>query len=175
MIASCLQSSGPVATRAYRPRPLDRLATPAVLTLLAFAAPAAAQCFDALAPQIAPVATSTPSITSSSPLDSRIELINAPPGFGIALRVDKYLGRVWILSREGDGSPLLTPIMPAEIGGTLPSRVNYQLFVAEGANQPIFLMNVFTGLTWQLMADGPNRAYLWRVVRESNDRARAYR
>lgn len=99
---------------------------------------------------------------SSAPNTARYEIVQSELGARITLKIDKYLGMVYLLVQ---GDPKLHwRLMDIENkeAGTL-DKVNYQIFTSGLGVRFTFLLNINTGSTWQLVED-PEYGLFWTVL-----------
>lgn len=88
---------------------------------------------------------------SSAPENSCFQIVQSELGVRFTFMIDKYSGSVFQLV-EGD-SGLLWQIMDKETqeyDTKNPNQVNYQFFTSGMGVRYTFLINVNTGITWQL-------------------------
>ena len=91
---------------------------------------------------------------SSAPETARFQIVQSELGARDTFMIDKYTGRVFLMVK--DGSELAWEIMEAEeqaYDETKPDQVNYQLFTSGLGSRYTFLINVNTGITWQMAKD----------------------
>lgn len=93
--------------------------------------------------------------TSTIPSTSRYEIVQSELGARVTLKVDKYLGQTYLLV-EDSNERLRWQLIEAEKQPndtyTL-GKVNYQVFTSGLGMRFTFLLNVNSGITWQLTED----------------------
>ena len=102
---------------------------------------------------------------SSSPESSRFQIVQSELGARLTFNIDKYTGMVFLLVEGRDG--LTWQLIEAEeqtSDETISNQVNYQLFTSGLGVRMTFLINVNTGITWQLAEDMKSGEYFWDAM-----------
>ena len=100
---------------------------------------------------------------SSAPNTARYEIVQSELGARITLKIDKYLGIVYLLVERD--TRLFWQVMHIQNkdAATL-DKVNYQIFTSGIGIRFSFLLNVNTGATWQLSEDPTDGVLFWSVL-----------
>lgn len=111
---------------------------------------------------------------STSLAGGRYEIIMSDIALRNSFKVDKFLGDVYLLVRKADGSitwekmikniALNNPIMP--------DQINYQLYMSGIGLKYTFLINIHSGVTWQLVEDNSNKenpVLWWYLLETANE------
>lgn len=103
---------------------------------------------------------------SSAPETARFEMVQSGESPMLTFKIDKYNGRVYRLIVEDEGvSWMIIPTL-SEVNSKdkkYPNQVNYQIFTSGHSVVLTYLINVNTGLTWQLYTD-PDIGTFWGLV-----------
>jgi hypothetical protein len=103
---------------------------------------------------------------SSAPEISRFQIIQSEMGVRYTFNIDKYSGNVFQLVKSKSG--LTWQIIEAEIQDydeKKPNQVNYQIFTSGSGVRYTFLINVNTGITWQLTEDKKTGVLFWSALK----------
>jgi len=103
---------------------------------------------------------------SSSPETSRFQIVQSEMGARYTFNIDKYTGSVFLLVKSKSG--LTWQIIESEdqdYDKKIPDQVNYQLFTSGLGVRYTFLINVNTGITWQLTEDSKTGNLFWRALK----------
>lgn len=106
----------------------------------------------AVCPCCAQVGTAVANERSAVPAESRFEILHSTIAAKATYRIDKFTGAVDVLTIAADGAVGWAGI-PREgnaLSIELPNRPNYQMLVSGLALRWTLLINVNTGVTWQL-------------------------
>jgi len=100
---------------------------------------------------------------SSAPNTARYEIVQSELGARITLKIDKYLGMVYLLVERD--TKLFWQVMHVQNqDAASPDKVSYQIFTSGIGQKFTFLLNVNTGATWQLTEDPTNGVLFWCVL-----------
>ncbi len=99
------------------------------------------------------------------PSDSRFEILQSELVARITLKIDKYTGNVYQIVQKQDQSLTWEQIWvtPQKNDKKLNNRVNYQLFASGLAARFTFMININTGVTWQL-TEGKSGGLYWAPI-----------
>ena len=103
---------------------------------------------------------------SDTPETSRFQIVQSELGVRFTFNIDKFTGNVFLLVEGSDG--LTWQLIDAEeqvSDETTPNQVNYQLFTSGLGVRHTFLLNVNTGITWQLAEDIGSGEYFWDAMK----------
>lgn len=103
---------------------------------------------------------------SSVPETSRFQIVQSEIGVSYTFNIDRYTGSVFLLVKGSDG--LTWQLIDAQeqaFDEAIPDQVNYQVFTSGIGVKFTFLLNVNTGITWQLMKDSDSRDLFWAVMK----------
>lgn len=102
---------------------------------------------------------------STAPDSVQYELIQSELGARYTFKVDKFNGYIFQLV-QGEEDLTWQKIELVDIFQDKDSldRVNYQLFVSGLGARYIFLLNVNTGMTWQLTEDLDSGELFWNWI-----------
>lgn len=101
---------------------------------------------------------------SSVPNTARYEIIQSELGARITLKIDKFLGNIYLLVEGMDGlSWQLLFVEPNLNDKKFGDKVNYQIFTSGLGQRFTFLLNIHTGATWQLTEDKRSDELFWSV------------
>ena len=103
---------------------------------------------------------------SSTPESSRFQIVQSEMGVRYTFNIDKYTGNVFLLVKGKSG--LTWQIIEAEIQDydeKKTNQVNYQLFTSGLGVRFTFLINVNTGITWQLAEDKKTDVLFWKALK----------
>lgn len=92
---------------------------------------------------------------SDVPPTSRYEIVQSELGVKTTLKIDKFLGHVYLLVKDSNDR-LTWQLMDVEKQSndtSIPGEVNYQVFTSGLGMRFTFLLNVHSGITWQLAED----------------------
>jgi hypothetical protein len=110
-------------------------------------------------------------ISTQIPQDARYELVQSQIAAKGTFRVDRYNGNVYQLVQDKDGNLTWELMQKLNHPKDSPkeSRINYQIFMSGIAYKYTFLMNIWTGATWQLKQDSTTEALFWDpLIRKSS-------
>jgi len=103
---------------------------------------------------------------SSAPESSRFQVVQSDHGARFTFNIDKYTGSVFLLVKGESG--LTWQLIDSEKqphDETIPNQVNYQLFTSALGIRYTFLINVNTGITWELVEDKKANVYWWSPLK----------
>ena len=107
----------------------------------------------------------SPSVSSRVSPDSRFEIVQSALVAKQTFKLDKFLGNVYLLVKTPDGSDVWEPMLkesnPADRSTT--GKSEYQIFTSGIAARFTFLMNVNSGITWQLVSS-KDGTLLWEKM-----------
>lgn len=97
--------------------------------------------------------------------NSRFEIVQSDIGVKFTFKIDKYSGNVYLLVQ---GVKNLTwQLMDVEKQDNdvkKENQVNYQIFTSGLGVKYTFLMNVNTGITWQIVKDSESEELFWKKI-----------
>jgi hypothetical protein len=102
---------------------------------------------------------------SSAPETSRFQIVQSKHGARLTFNIDKYTGNVFLLVKGESG--VTWQLIDSEeqlYDETIPNQVNYQLFTSGLGIRYTFLINVNTGITWELVEDKKLDVFWWKVL-----------
>ncbi len=102
---------------------------------------------------------------STAPETSRFQIVQSELGARLTFNIDKYTGSVFLLVEGSEG--FAWQLLEAEeqtSDETKPDQVNYQLFTSGLGVKMTFLINVNTGITWQLAKNSETGHYFWNAI-----------
>ena len=102
---------------------------------------------------------------SSAPENSRFQIVQSELTVMLTFKVDKYTGSVFLLLKGKSG--LTWQLMDADVqvhDEKIPNQVNYQILASDNGIKSTFLINVNTGVTWQLTKDKKSDVFLWVAI-----------
>ena len=102
---------------------------------------------------------------SSAPENSRFQIVQSEQGARFTFNIDKYTGSVFLLVQGKSG--VTWQLIDSEeqlYDETIPNQVNYQLFTSALGIRYTFLININTGITWQLVEDKKTNVYWWSAL-----------
>lgn len=99
-------------------------------------------------------------VTTYAP-NGRFEILQSELARKYTIKIDKYTGDTWQMVLNYSGDITWEKIYREEAYGDIKKedRINYQLFFSGFTSQDIFLINVNTGTTWQLVKDSKKGAW----------------
>ena len=103
---------------------------------------------------------------SNTPATSRFQIVQSEMGVRYTFNIDKYTGSVFQLVKSKSG--LTWQIIESEnqdYDKKIPNHVNYQLFISGLGIRYTFLINVNTGITWQLTEDSKTGNLFWSALK----------
>jgi hypothetical protein len=103
---------------------------------------------------------------SNTPETSRFQIVQSEFGVRFTFNIDKYTGSVFQLVKSESG--LTWQIIEAEVQDfdeKKPNQVNYQIFTSGLGIRYTFLINVNTGITWQLTEDSESGDLFWSTLK----------
>ena len=103
---------------------------------------------------------------SSAPETSRFQIVQSELGARLTFNIDKFTGNVFLLVEGSNG--LTWQLISSEEQSsdeTTANQVNYQIFTSGLGVRMTFLINVNTGITWQLAEDTKSGNYFWDAMK----------
>jgi len=99
---------------------------------------------------------------SSSLLGGKYELVQSDIVARLTFKIDKYNGRVWQIVEKSDGSYSWDMIEKEESKNDvkIENKINYQFFMSGLAVRFSYLINVNTGIVWQVVEKKDKSIYL---------------
>lgn len=97
--------------------------------------------------------------------NSRFQIVQSELGVRYTFNIDKYTGSVFLLVEGTDG--ITWKLIEAELQAyneKKENQINYQLFTSGIGVRYTFLMNVNTGITWQLVEDPVTKNLFWAKI-----------
>lgn len=94
--------------------------------------------------------------------NSRFQIVQSDFGVRLTFNIDKYTGNVFLLVEGKDG--ITWQLIDAEVQAydeKKENQINYQLFTSGSGVRYTFLLNVNTGITWQLVEDSKTKEMFW--------------
>lgn len=93
-------------------------------------------------------------VTTSAP-NGRYEILQSELARKYTIKIDKYTGETWQMVQSYSGDITWEKIYKEDALGDnqKENAINYQLFFGGFTAQDILLINVNTGITWQLVMD----------------------
>ncbi|MBW2312511.1 MAG: hypothetical protein JRF35_15835 [Deltaproteobacteria bacterium] len=93
--------------------------------------------------------------TSTTPAETRYELVQSLIAAKGTFKIDKFTGNVYQLVKTSTGTISWDLIIKEKVKGEVikQGKVNYQFFTSGLAMKFTFLLNVNSGQTWQLVED----------------------
>jgi hypothetical protein len=103
--------------------------------------------------------------TSSTPESSRFQIVQSEYGARYTFNIDKYTGNVFLfVKNKSENTWELIESEDQSNDETIPNQVNYQIFTSGLGPRFTFLINVNTGITWQLVEDNEMDIYWWKAI-----------
>lgn len=103
---------------------------------------------------------------SNAPETSRFQIVQSEIGARLTFNIDKYTGKVFLLVEGIEGLTWqLINAEKQEFDQTNPNQVNYQIFTSGLGVRLTFLINVNSGITWQLTEDTITGDYFWATMK----------
>jgi hypothetical protein len=105
-------------------------------------------------------------ITTTVPEQSRFEFTQSSIAAKNTFKIDKFTGKVYQIVQKPDGGISWDEILKIKhsLDITKENQVNYQLYMSGLAVRFTFLINVWTGATWQLTQDTKTGMLFWEPV-----------
>lgn len=99
---------------------------------------------------------------SSSLSGGKYELVQSDMVARLTFKIDKHNGRVWQIIEESDGSYSWDMIEREESANDvkIDNKINYQFFMSGLAVKFSYLINVNTGIVWQILERKDKSIYL---------------
>jgi len=102
---------------------------------------------------------------SSTPETSRFQIVQSEIGTRYTFNIDKYTGSVFLLVKSKSGFTWrIIESENQEFDKKISDQVNYQLFTSGLGLRYTFLINVNTGITWQLTKDSKTGNLFWSAL-----------
>ena len=102
------------------------------------------------------------------------EIIMSDVALRNSFKVDKFLGQVYLLVKKKDGGITWEKMIKdvAFNNPIFPDKINYQLYMSGISIKYTFLINVNSGVIWQLVeddSDKKNPLLWWKLVETVNE------
>lgn len=97
--------------------------------------------------------------------NSRFEIVQSEVGARYTFNIDKFTGSVFLLVEGTDG--ITWQLIETEIQAyneKKENQINYQLFTSGIGVRYTFLLNVNTGINWQLAEDPVTKVLFWAKI-----------
>jgi len=102
---------------------------------------------------------------SNTPETSRFQIVQSEIGARYTFNIDKYTGSVFLLVKSKSGFTWrIIESENQEFDKKISDQVNYQLFTSGLGLRYTFLINVNTGITWQLTEDSKTGNLFWSAL-----------
>lgn len=97
--------------------------------------------------------------------NSRFEIIQSELAVKLTFKIDKFNGKVYLLVQSGkDLTWQLMYIEKQDNDVVKENQVNYQIFTSGLGIKYTFLMNVNSGITWELAKDTESDELFWNKI-----------
>jgi len=97
--------------------------------------------------------------------NSRFEIIQSELAVKLTFKIDKFNGKVYLLVQSGkDLTWQLMYIEKQDNDIVKENQVNYQIFTSGLGIKYTFLMNVNSGITWELAKDTESDELFWNKI-----------